>query len=98
MSQVQYENNVRALVEIGKLFNLPTIIVSNTVKGPHGQVLPFIRETLPNAKMIDREGAVNVWEIEDFQKAVKNTGLKRFIVAGLGIDSVMGFPVLSLLE
>jgi hypothetical protein len=86
------------LVEIGKLFNLPTLIATNKANGPHGPVLHFIREELPNAKTINLEGELIYWDNEDFQKAVKNLGVKRIIIAGPGIDSCMGFTTLSLLD
>ena len=48
--------------------------------------------------MIPRPGQINAWDNEDFVKAVKATGKKQLIVAGIVTEVCVAFPVLSALE
>jgi nicotinamidase-related amidase len=96
MSLPEFKTNVKALISIGKLFNLPTIITTNRANGPHGSLHPHIKESFPKARIIDRDGEINSWDNDDFKKAVKDLGVNRFIIAGMGLGTCTGLPALSL--
>lgn len=40
----------------------------------------------PNAPLIKRNGEVNAWDNSDFRAAVKATGKKQIIMAGIVTD------------
>lgn len=40
----------------------------------------------PNAPLIKRQGEVNAWDNADFRAAVKATGKKQIIMAGIVTD------------
>lgn len=40
----------------------------------------------PNAPFIKRNGEVNAWDNEDFKKAVRASGKKQIILAGIVTD------------
>lgn len=94
----EFKNNVLALADIAKYFNLPTILTTSFEEGPNGPIVPELKEILPNASYIPRPGQINAWDNEDFVKAVKSTGKKQLIIAGVVTDVCVAFPALSALE
>ncbi len=93
-----FKNNVIALADIGKFFKLPTILTTSFDEGPNGPIVPEILERFPDAPFIHRPGQINAWDNEDFVKAVKATGRKQLIIAGVVTDVCVAFPTLSALE
>lgn len=97
-SPSEFRNNVLALADIGKFFNLPTVLTTSFESGPNGPLMPEIVERLPDAAYIPRPGQINAWDNEDFVKAVKATGKKQLIIAGVVTDVCVAFPALSAIE
>jgi hypothetical protein len=60
--------------------------------------VPELKEKFPNAPFIPRPGQINAWDNEDFVKAVKATGKKQLIIAGVVTEVCVAFPALSALE
>ena len=54
--------------------------------GPNGPLPVEIFELLPNAPLIKRQGEVNAWDNPEFKAAVKATGKKQIILAGITTD------------
>lgn len=52
----------------------------------------------PNASLIKRQGEVNAWDNEDFRNAVKATGKKQIIMAGITTDVCTAILALSLVQ
>lgn len=94
----EFKNSVLALANIAKYFKLPTILTTSFEEGPNGPLVPEIKELLPDAAYIARPGQINAWDNEDFVKAVKATGKKQLIIAGVVTDVCVAFPTLSALE
>ena len=94
----EFKNNVLALANVGKFFNLPTILTTSFEDGPNGPIVPELKETFPDAPFIPRPGQINAWDNEDFVKAVKDTGRKQLVIAGVVTDVCVAFPTLSALE
>lgn len=93
----KFKNNVLALADIAKYFQLPTILTTSFEQGPNGPLVPELKELFPNAPYIARPGQINAWDNEDFVKAVKATGKKQLLVAGVVTEVCVSFPVLSAL-
>jgi nicotinamidase-related amidase len=94
----EFKNNVLALANVGKFFNLPTILTTSFEDGPNGPIVPELKEMFPDAPFIPRPGQINAWDNEEFIKAVKDTGRKQLIIAGVVTDVCVAFPTLSALE
>ena len=94
----EFKNNVLALAGCGKTFNLPTILTTSAETGPNGVILPELKEMYPDAPYIPRPGQINAWDNEDFVAAVKKTGRKQLIIAGVVTDVCVAFPTLSALK
>lgn len=94
----EFKNNVLALADIAEYYKLPTILTTSFENGPNGPLVPELKERLPNAAYIPRPGQINAWDNEDFVNAVKATGRKQLIIAGVVTDVCVAFPALSALE
>lgn len=94
----KFNNNVLALANAAKYFNLPTILTTSFEDGPNGPLMPQLVEIFPDAPYIARPGQINAWDNEDFVKAVKATGKKQLIIAGVVTEVCVAFPALSALE
>jgi nicotinamidase-related amidase len=94
----EFKNNVLALADIAKLYKLPTILTTSFENGPNGVIMPELRQMFPDAPFIPRPGQINAWDNEDFVKAVKQTGRKQLIIAGVVTDVCVAFPTLSALK
>lgn len=94
----EFKNNILALADIGKLFKLPTILTTSFEKGPNGPMLPELKALFPKAPYIPRPGQINAWDNEDFVKAIKKTGRRKLIIAGIVTDVCVAFPTLSAIE
>jgi nicotinamidase-related amidase len=93
-----FKNNVLALADLAKYFKLPTILTTSFEDGPNGPLAPELKALFPDASYIARPGNINAWDNEDFVKAVKATGRKQLLIAGVVTEVCVAFPALSALE
>jgi nicotinamidase-related amidase len=91
----EFKNNVLALAASAKYFKLPTILTTSLEQGPNGPILPELKAMFPEAPYIPRPGQINAWDNEEFVAAVKATGKKQLIIAGIVTDVCVAFPALS---
>jgi nicotinamidase-related amidase len=94
----RFKNNVLALADLAKYFGLPTILTTSFEQGPNGPLVPELKETFPEAPYIARPGQINAWDNADFVQAVKATGKKQLIIAGVVTEVCVAFPALSAIE
>lgn len=93
-----FKNNVLALADAAKYFELPTILTTSFEDGPNGPLVPELKERFSDAPYIARPGQINAWDNDDFVKAVEQTGKKQLIIAGVVTEVCVAFPALSALE
>lgn len=91
----KFKNNVLALADLATYFKLPTILTTSFENGPNGPLVPELKEQFPDAPYIARPGQINAWDNEDFVKAVKASGRKQLIIAGVVTEVCVAFPALS---
>lgn len=94
----RFKNNVLALGDLAKYFNLPTILTTSFEDGPNGPLVPELKAQFPDVPFIPRPGQINAWDNDDFVKAVKATGRKQLIIAGVVTEVCVAFPALSALS
>lgn len=94
----KFKNNVLALADAAKYFGMPTILTTSFEDGPNGPLVPELKEVFPDAPYIARPGQINAWDNEDFVAAVKATGKKQLIIAGVVTEVCVAFPALSAIE
>lgn len=88
------------LAKIAKAVGMPVVLTSSMEDHAQGLLLPELQEILPEAyaARIKRPGIVNAMHHEGFNTAVKATGRKNLIVAGITTEVCVTFPVLQMLE
>ena len=90
-------NNVAGLAKTAKLFGVPTILTSGSADAFAGPIIPEITSVFPNEKIIDRT-SINAWEDKRIVDAVKATGRKKLVLAGLWTEVCVALPALSALD
>lgn len=94
----KFRNNVLATADLAKYFQLPTILTTSFEQGPNGPLMPELKSLFPDAPYIARPGQINAWDNEDFVKAIKATGRKQLLIAGVVTEVCVAFPALSAIE
>ena len=94
----KFKNNVLALAAAAKYFKLPTILTTSFEDGPNGPLMPELKEMFADAPYIARPGQINAWDNADFVAAIKKTGKKQLIIAGVVTEVCVAFPALSAIE
>ena len=88
-------SNVVMLAKLATLLKIPVITTASEPNGPNGPLMPEIQQAAPHAVFVPRKGEVNAWDNEDFVKAVKATGRKTLIMAGVWTSVCVMFPALD---
>jgi nicotinamidase-related amidase len=94
----KFRNNVLALGALAKYFKLPTVLTTSFETGPNGPLVPELKELFPEAPYIARPGQINAWDNADFVAAIRATGRKQLIIAGVVTEVCVAFPALSAIE
>jgi nicotinamidase-related amidase len=87
--------NTIALAKLATLLKLPVITTASVPDGPNGPVMPELQEAAPHAVYVPRKGEVNAWDNEAYVKAVRATGKKTLIMAGVWTSVCVMFPALD---
>lgn len=88
-------NNATGLAKAAKVFNVPTILTS-VVQDRGGYIFPQITSVFPDQEVIDRT-FINTWEDSKVVDAVKATGRKQLIIAGLWTEICVAMPTIQAL-
>jgi nicotinamidase-related amidase len=94
----RFKNNVLALADLAQYFKLPTILTTSFEEGPNGPLVPELKQKFRESPFIPRPGQINAWDNADFVNAVKATGRRQLILAGVVTEVCVAFPALSALE
>ena len=96
----EMKRNAVMLARTAKILKMPVILTSSMEDHPQGPLMPELEESLPDefGARIKRAGIVNAMADDNFAQAVKATGRKTLVVAGVTNDVCTVFPVLTLLE
>tara|TARA_R110000868_G_C10961254_1_gene768514 strand:- start:2612 stop:3250 length:639 start_codon:yes stop_codon:yes gene_type:complete len=88
-------NNVATLAKIAAIENIPVITTASEPNGPNGPIMPEIHKYAPHAVYVSRNGEINSWDTPAFVEAVKKTGKKKLIIAGVLTSVCVAFPAIS---
>lgn len=97
-SPAEFRSNVLALAKLGRAFELPTILSSSYETGPNGPLIPELLALYPDAPVIRRPGQISAWDNPEFVAAVKATGRKKLIMAGVTTDVCLAFPAMQAVD
>jgi nicotinamidase-related amidase len=94
----EFMNSVVGMAETVKFFNLPTVLATSAETGPNGPILPLLKDMFPDAAYVARPGEINAFDNEDFVNAIKATGRKQLLVAGIATEVCVAFVALAAVE
>jgi len=96
----EMKRNALMLAKAAKVLKLPVVLTSSMEEYAQGPLLPELQTILPDefAARIKRVGIVNAMDDANFAAAVKATGRKKLIVAGVTNDVCTVYPALSLVH
>src|SRR6266853_5090319 len=95
ISVAQLRANTTALARLAALQQIPVIQTASIPDGPNGPLMPEIKEAAPQLIYVPRKGEVNAWDNAAFVKAVRETGKKTLIMAGVWTSVCVMFPALD---
>lgn len=100
MPFAELKRNALMLAKAARILKLPVVLTSSMEEHAQGPLLSELEEILPAefAGRIKRLGIVNAMDDEHFAAAVKATGRKKLIIAGVTNDVCTVYPALSLVR
>ena len=87
--------NTAALARVAAIHQIPVITTASEPGGPNGPLMPEIQENAPHAVYVPRKGEVNAWDNAAFVKAVRESGKKTLVMAGVWTSVCVMFPALD---
>jgi nicotinamidase-related amidase len=87
--------NTVMLAKMATMFGIPIFTSASEPRGPNGPLMAELAEAAPNATFIPRKGEVNSWDNADFVNAVRKTGRKTLVIAGVWTSVCVMFPALD---
>lgn len=87
--------NVEMIAKLATLLEIPVITTASEPTGPNGPLMPEIERDAPHALYVPRKGEVNAWDNADFVEAVRATGRKTLVMAGVWTSVCVMFPALD---
>ena len=91
----ELRSNTVMLAKLATILKIPVITSASEPNGPNGPLMPEIHQYAPHAVYVPRRGEVNAWDNEDFVKAVRATGRRTLIIAGVWTSVCVMFPALD---
>ncbi|HBI6863725.1 MULTISPECIES: hydrolase [Enterobacter] len=76
------KNNTVALAKAAKVFNIPTIITTVETESFSGNTYPELLDVFPGQDILERT-SMNSWDDQKVRDALKASGKKKVVVAGL---------------
>ena len=84
-------NNTVALAKATRVFDVPVVLTTVETKSFSGNLWPQIRAVFPEQPAIERS-SMNSWDDKNFVAAIKATGRKKIVLAGLWTEVCVTFP------
>lgn len=91
----ELRTNVMVLAKLAMLAKIPIITTASEPSGPNGPLMSELNEVGANVTYVARKGEISAWENPDFVKAVKATGRKTLIMAGVWTSVCVAFPAVQ---
>jgi nicotinamidase-related amidase len=93
-SIAELTHNVVALAKAAKALKLPNVVTTTVRDSMWGPTIPELVEALPGVQIIDRP-TVNACDDPHVAQAIKATGRKKLIFAGLSLEVCAAFPAMT---
>ena len=92
-SVAELKHNVVGLAKAAKALGLPIVTTTTSANSLWGPAFPELVEVLPGHEFIDRT-TVNAWDDPRVAEAIKATGRKKLIFAGVSLEVCAAFPAM----
>ncbi|MFJ3671069.1 hydrolase [Streptomyces sp. NPDC090106] len=90
-------NATVGLAKAATVFDIPVVLTTVAAESFSGPMMPQLVEVFPDQRILDRT-TMNPWEENAVVEAVKASGRKKIIIAGLWTEVCIVLPALSALE
>jgi len=87
-------NNNVALAKSARVFGVPVVLSTVETKGFSGNMWPQIQAVFPKQTPIERT-TMNSWDDDHFVAAIKKTGRKKIVLAGLWTETCVALPTIQ---
>jgi nicotinamidase-related amidase len=87
-------NNTVALAKATRVFDVPVVLSTVETKSFSGNLWPQIQAVFPKLSPIERS-SMNAWDDQNFVAAIKNTGRKKIVLAGLWTETCVALPTVQ---
>lgn len=92
----QLVNNVVLLAEAAREFGVPAVLTAVETESFSGYIWPQLMDVFPDQQPIERS-SMNSWDDEAFRDAIRATGKKNIVLAGLWTEVCVAWPTLNML-
>jgi nicotinamidase-related amidase len=90
-------DNLLLLAKAAQMFGVPVILTAIESKDFSGDLPPQLQQRFPDQIPLKRS-SMNAWDDSQFVSAVRQTGRRNFLLAGLWSEACLAFPALQMLE
>ena len=84
-------NNTVALAKATRVFDVPVVLATEETQSFSGNMWPQIHAVFPKHTPIERS-SMNAWDDPNFVAAIKATGRKKVVPAGLWTETCVALP------
>lgn len=92
-SIAELKHNVVGLARAAKILGLPIVTTTTSADTLWGPAFPELVAALPDQEFIDRT-TVNAWDDPRVEDAIRQTGRKKLIFAGVSLEVCAAFPAM----
>ncbi len=90
-------NNTVALAKAARVFEVPVVLSTVETKSFSGNLWPQIQAVFPKQVPIERS-SMNSWDDTHFVAAIKGSGRKKIVLAGLWTETCVALPTIQALH
>src|SRR3989449_6199256 len=90
-------NNTVALAKATRVFDVPVVLTTVETQSFSGNIWPQILAVFPTRTLIERS-SMNAWDDQNFVAAIKATGRKKIVLAGLWTETCVALGTIQALH
>ena len=92
-SIAELKHNVVGVAKAAKCLGLPIVTTTTSARTLWGPAFPELQHALPDQTFIDRT-TVNAWDDPRVEDAIRATGRRKLIFAGVSLEVCAAFPAM----
>src|SRR6266852_2741357 len=87
-------NNTVAFAKATRVFDVPVVLTTVETYSFSGNLWPQIQAVFPRQTPVERS-SMNAWDDQNFVAAIKATGRKKLVLAGLWTETCIALPTIQ---